>query len=89
MIIVGGVTPAEWPPPAGLIDQVADELGLAPQVLVDVVDQTWDVGADTQGWILAMLPRVGDLISQLASARSQLLNKLDAIAALAGPVAAT
>jgi excisionase family DNA binding protein len=42
---------------------------------------------EASAWILGLLPRVGDLISQLASARSQLLSKLDAIAALAGPAA--
>ena len=87
MVVVGGVTPSVWPPPAELVEQIADELDLAPEKLLDAVDQTWDVDADRRDWVLEMLPRVGDLISQLASARSQLLMKLDAIAALAGPLA--
>ena len=35
-------------------------------------------------WVLSLLPRISDLISLLAAARSQLLAKLDAIALLAG-----
>ena len=35
-------------------------------------------------WILGLLPRISDLISRLAAARNQLLDKLDAIATLAG-----
>ncbi len=87
MVIVGGVTPAGRPLSADAIRLVADELDIPPDTLHEVVHQTWDVDPDHQAWILALLPRIADLISQLASARSQLLTKLDAIAALAGPMA--
>ncbi|MGI9612295.1 MAG: PocR ligand-binding domain-containing protein [Acidimicrobiales bacterium] len=88
MVIVGGITPTVWPPPDHEIERVARELNMSQAALADVIEQTWDVDPDRQQWILALLPRVADLISQLASARSQLLSKLDAIATLAGPTAA-
>jgi len=88
MVIVGGVTPPVWPPPIDHLELIARELSVDPGVILDLADQTWDVDLDHQAWILSVLPRVADLISQLASARSQLLTKLDAIAILAGPVAA-
>lgn len=87
MLIVGGVTPPEWPPPPELLHGLAAEVGLPGDALEGVVHDTYDVDEAMQQRILELLPRIGDLISQLASARSQLLDKLDAIAALAGPMA--
>ncbi len=87
MVIVGGVTAVDGPPTVDDLQRVADELGMSVDALVAVGDQTWHLDESQQQWVLGMLPRVADLISQLASARSQLLDKLDAIATLAGPVA--
>ncbi len=85
MIVVGGVTPPTWPPPTALVEQVATEVGVEPDVLLGAVDQTWDVDLVEQRRILQLLPQMGDLVSQLATARSQLLHRLDAIAELATP----
>ena len=85
MVIVGGVTPAAGPPSAETIRRVADELDSSVDALSAVADETWHLDHDAQQWVLGMLPRVADLISQLATARSQLLDKLDAIATLADP----
>ena len=87
MVIVGGVTPPEWPPAPETLEALASELGLDVALLADRMHETWDLDCADQQRVLALLPRVADLISQLASARSQLLTKLDAIATLAGPVA--
>ena len=84
MVIVGGVTPPVWPPSRSFVAEIAAELGVPADALLDRVDQTWDVDSAQQERILDLLPRVSDLISQLATARSQLLAKLGAIAALAG-----
>jgi len=54
--------------------------------LAEAVDQTWDVDKDQQRQILRQLSRMGDLISQLASARSQLHNPLDDRAVLGGAI---
>jgi excisionase family DNA binding protein len=83
MVVVGGVTPPNWPPAPESIEGVADEIGVPLATLEAVLDETWDVSQDRQDWILRMLPKIGDVISQLASARSQLLARLDAIAELA------
>lgn len=85
MIVVGGVTPPSGPPAESRIAEIADEIGVPTGLLSAAADQTWDVPVENQARILRLLPTVGDLISQLASARSQLLGRLDAIAALADP----
>jgi len=71
MIVVGGVTPPAWPPPEGLVEAIADEVGVLPRVLLDAVDQTWNIDTEQQRRVLALLPQMGDLLSHLASARSK------------------
>ena len=85
MLIVGGVTPKEWPPTPTALAAVADQLEIDPEILMSHVDETYFLDEAHQHWVLGLLPRLGDLISRLATTRSQLLSRLDAIAALAGP----
>lgn len=84
MLIVGGITPKDWPPNNEFLAGVAAELGVAVADLAAHADETYYVEEARQQWILGLLPRISDLISRLAAARNQLLDKLDAIAALAG-----
>ncbi len=84
MLIVGGVTPRQWPPPVARLADSALELGVPVDLLTDHVEETYYLDENQQRWVQDMLPRISDLISRLAAARSQLLDKLDAIAALAG-----
>jgi len=76
MIVVGGVTPPTWPPPQEHVEAIADEVGLPHRVLLDAIDLTWDLDSDQQRQVLRLLPQMGDLVSHLASARSQLANRL-------------
>jgi excisionase family DNA binding protein len=75
MIVVGGVTPPIWPPPQEHVEAIADEVGVQHRVLLDAVDETWSVDVEHQRRVLRLLPQMGDLISHLASARSQLVNR--------------
>jgi excisionase family DNA binding protein len=84
MLIVGGITPKEWPPNDEFLANVATELNVPLTTLAAHVNETYYVDEARQQWILGLLPRISDLISRLAAARNQLLDKLDAIAALAG-----
>lgn len=74
MIVIGGVRPPKWPPAAERIEAIAEEFGVSHGVLRDSVDQTWDLDATEQRRILQLLPQMGDLVSQLATARCQLLD---------------
>ncbi len=74
MIVVGGVTPPSWPPAQSHLRAVADEVGVPADLLIEAVDQTWDLEVEQQRRVLRLLPQMGDLVSQLATARSQLLT---------------
>lgn len=71
MIVVGGVTPAVWPPAPGVVEAIADELGVPADALLDRVGGTWDLDVGQQRRVLQLLPQFADLISQLVTARSR------------------
>jgi excisionase family DNA binding protein len=72
MIVVGGVSPRAWPPAPEFVDAIADEVGVPHDVLLDAVDEVYRLDVDAQRRVLRLLPQMGDLVSQLASARSRL-----------------
>jgi excisionase family DNA binding protein len=83
MIIVGGIAPPNWPPPAADIARVAAELGVPAGLLEEHVEEVYHLEEDDRRRILDLLPRVGVLISQISSDRSRLQDRLESIAALA------
>ena len=84
MVIVGGVAPAQWPPPDIELRAVATETGVPEDAIQAHVDEVYWIDTAHQDWIVRNLSRVSDLISHLAESRSRLMNKLEKIAALAG-----
>ena len=84
MVIVGGVAPRAWPPDDAAVDGIASDLGVDRSVIADSIDAVWYADEHQQAWIIEFLPRIGHLISRLAKERSHLIDKLEAIATLAG-----
>ena len=85
MLLIGGVTPAEWPPTRAIVADIAGAVGVDPSDIDAVVGQTFDVPLDRQRWMLHTLPQVSDLVTQLLTAQRRVASKLDAIADLARP----
>jgi excisionase family DNA binding protein len=85
MVIVGGVAPAVWPPEDAAIAAVAQETGTADEVIRKHINEVYWIDQAHQDWIVRNLSRVSDLISHLADGHGRLMQKLEAIAALAGP----
>lgn len=84
MIVVGGVRPPVWPPQPDVVESIAEEVGVGRGVLLDVVDETFGLDIDEQRRVLRLLPQMGDLVSQLASARSHLVGPRRSVAASVG-----
>ncbi len=87
MVIVGGVTPDDWPPHPDEVTRMATILHTPVDVVAAHIHQTYDLDEGERRWVLRVLPQISDLISRLATARSELLGKLDQIAALAAGAA--
>ncbi|MDX1689619.1 MAG: helix-turn-helix domain-containing protein [Acidimicrobiia bacterium] len=84
MLIVGGIAPADWPPEQDRLERIAASVGLTAGDLRPHVADVFRLEARERQRILDVLPRIADLISELTAARSELMARLDQIAALAG-----
>lgn len=72
MIVVGGIAPSEWPPPADRLDAIADNVGVPTEVLRAASSKVWNLDPNEQRHVLRLLPPMGDLVSQLAATRNAL-----------------
>ncbi len=84
MVIVGGIEPDEWPPSPEHLAEIAAGLGMPAEDLAAHVGEVYSVDDEQRRWILAVLPRIGELVSRLAHERGRLVSRLEAIATLAG-----
>ena len=81
MIVVGGVSPAVWPPDARARRAIADEVGVPPaEPARRRRTRRSDLDVDEQRRVLRLLPQMGDLVSQLAAARSRLNDRTEPLA---------
>ena len=85
MVIVGGLAPADWPPDADEIVRISQDTGLDTTAIAKHAGEVYHLDTNDQERVLGLLPRIADLISHLAAARSQLLSRFDEIASLADP----
>jgi len=84
MVILGGIAPAEWPPAADQVRELATELEVPADQLADHIDEVFYMDRNHQAWVLEYLPRISSLFSRIARERSRLVDRLDTIASLAG-----
>jgi excisionase family DNA binding protein len=66
MLIVGGITPEEWPPQAARLAAVAADLGVDVETLAEHATETHELDEDEQARLVGLLPKFTDLISNLA-----------------------
>ena len=85
MLLVGGLTPPQWPPTPDRIASIAGEIGVPADRIASVIDETFDVDTDRQRWILDTLGQFGDLLSMFLGDQLRLRSTLDAIGQLAAP----
>ena len=78
MIVVGGVRPALWPPNPDVVESIAVEAKVPVGILNDAIDELWSLDIGRQRQLLRLLAQMGDLVSQLASTRSDLIGGLSA-----------
>ena len=86
MIVVGGVTPPNWPPDREFVESIADEVGASRQVLLDHVHETWYLDHDQQRRVLRLLPQLGDFVSHMVAAHRRVPDGRDRALALAAAV---
>ncbi|MDF1597327.1 MAG: PocR ligand-binding domain-containing protein [Acidimicrobiia bacterium] len=89
MVLVGGIAPDVWPPAADELETIAEAFGVAPDLVKSHVHDVFRLDETSRRNVLSYLPRMAQMLSQIANERTNHLAKLDAIATLAGAVVPT
>ena len=84
IILAGGIAPEQWPPTSAEIEQISSDFGVDADDIRTHIDEVFHLDAGARQRVLDFLPRLARFLSEVANERTQLLSKLDAIAALAG-----
>ena len=82
MVIVGGIAPQVWPPSPEQLEQIAHFLDIEPDLLRAHLDEVYRIDPAQQQQLLAMVQRIADVMTHIASERQQICIKLEQIAAL-------
>jgi hypothetical protein len=84
MVFVGGIAPEAWPPAAREVDAIAAHFGLPTATLTGRIEQVYHAGQADRERVLSFVQRIADLLSHLIEDRSDLNQRLHAIASLTG-----
>ncbi len=83
MLIVGGIAPEDWPPPAEEVEKIADFLEIPPSLIDEHVDEVFRISPEQRRELLPYVQRIADVLSFIATERNQLIKRFDEIAELA------
>ncbi len=84
VVIAAGVAPDQWPPDAAGVAAIAAETGAPVETIAAHIEEVHHLTPQERNRALQLLPRVGIVISHMASERGILMSRLEAIAVLAG-----
>lgn len=76
MLFVGGIAPATWPPTPERAQQIAAQLGLAPEMLASHLDEVFYLDSAGQARILAFVQRIADIIAHIINERNTLVKQI-------------
>lgn len=80
MLVVGGIAPALWPPPAAELERTAQELDIDLATLQAHLHEVHRLDSRGQAHVLSFVQRVADIFSHIATERVRLLERLQRIA---------
>jgi excisionase family DNA binding protein len=83
MVVAGGIAPPVWPPDPDEVRRLAEGLAVPAAAIGDHTGEVHRLEAAEQDRVLRLLPRIAAFLSRLATERTQLVGRLEAIAALA------
>lgn len=67
MVIAGGIAPSDWPPTASQIASIAATFGVPSGTVAAHIEEVYRLTQEERVHVLAVLPRIGVLMSELAS----------------------
>lgn len=84
MVLVGGIAPDSWPPSPAELDGIAEAFGAPPELVRHRAHEVFQLDEEGRRRVLSFLPRMAQMLSQIATERTNHLARLDAIATLVG-----
>jgi excisionase family DNA binding protein len=82
MVVIGGIAPEVWPPPAERLACLAETFGLAPADVAVNADAVHRLDKAAQEKALRAVQRIADIFSHMVEDRNALCSRLQAIASL-------
>ncbi len=79
MVIVGGFAPDDWPPSPDRIDELAAGLGVNAGDFAAHTAEVFHAEPEHLQMVLSLLPRISVLVSHMATARGELVDKIAAL----------
>lgn len=84
MVLAGGIAPEDWPPESEALETIAESFAVPADVVKSHVHEVFRLDEDGRQRVLAFLPRMAQMLSRIATERTNHLAKLEAIATLVG-----
>ena len=82
MLVLGGIAPEVWPPPAEQLERLAGQFGLSMMEVAPHVEAVYRLDKTAQERALRFVQRIADIFSHIANDRNALCGRLQAIASL-------
>jgi excisionase family DNA binding protein len=82
MLVIGGIAPEVWPPPAEQLECLAGQFGMHVSEVAAHVEAVYRLDKAAQERALRFVQRIADIFSHIANDRNALCGRLQAIASL-------
>jgi len=82
MLVIGGIAPDVWPPPAEQLAALVEQFGLTLPEVAAHVAEVYHLNKAEQERALRFVQRIADIFSHIANDRNALCGRLQAIASL-------
>jgi ligand-binding sensor protein len=82
MVVAGCVAPENWPPSAEEVAAMAAEFDVAPELLMERLEEVYFLTAQQQQTVLSHIQQIANIVAHIISERKTLIGRLEAIADL-------
>ena len=74
MVFVGGIAPDEWPVSDERVRDIAEDLGVDPQLVFDHLHDVFFLSPEQKGHVLALVQKIANVVSHILHERHQLMT---------------
>jgi excisionase family DNA binding protein len=82
MVVAGCVAPENWPPSVEEVTSMAAEFDVAPELMVDRLDEVYFLTDEQRQAVLSHIQQIANIVAHIICERKTLIGRLEAIADL-------